>query len=139
MFCGEYSHSLDAKNRIILPSRLRDELGGKIVLAKSVDKCVTLYTQEKWVEFCGKLDKLPDIETRRVKRFLYSTAFETEIDAQGRILIAPKLCEYAGLGKNVTVIGVGDHVEIWDSELWINESNGERADDIADILIGLGF
>lgn len=139
MFLGEYSHNLDAKNRIILPSRLRDELGSKVVLTKSVDRCVSLFTEDRWAEFCQKLDKLPDIETRRVKRFLFSAAFETEIDAQGRILIAPKLCEYAGLEKNVTIIGVGDHIEIWGSESWRNESDGEKADDIADILVGLGF
>ncbi|MBR6427992.1 MAG: division/cell wall cluster transcriptional repressor MraZ [Clostridia bacterium] len=139
MFLGEYTHSLDAKKRIILPSRLRDELGSRVVLTKSVDRCVTLYTEEKWAEFCARLDKLPDIETRRVKRFLFSAAFETEIDSQGRILIAPKLCEYAGLEKNVTIIGVGDHIEIWGSDAWAGESRGEKADDIADILIGLGF
>ncbi|MBQ0102194.1 MAG: division/cell wall cluster transcriptional repressor MraZ, partial [Firmicutes bacterium] len=70
---------------------------------------------------------------------LYSTAFETEVDQQGRILLPPRLCEYASLIKSVTVIGVGDHVEIWDSEIWASESSGESADDIADVLIGLGF
>ncbi|MBO4413699.1 MAG: division/cell wall cluster transcriptional repressor MraZ [Clostridia bacterium] len=139
MFCGEYSHTLDSKNRIILPSKLREQLGQRVVLAKNVDKCVTLYTEEKWAQFCGKLDSLPDIETRRVRRFLYSTAFETELDSQGRILVPPKLCEYAGLEKSVTVIGVGDHVEIWDSEEWRREQSGERSEDIADVLMGLGF
>jgi len=139
MFCGEYTHSIDAKNRIILPSKLRDELGTKVYLSRSVDKCVSLYTEEKWLQFCSKLDSLPDIETRRVKRFMFSTAFDTEVDSQGRVLIPPRLCEYAGLSKNTTIIGVGDHVEIWDSDLWERECSGERSEDIADILMGLGF
>lgn len=139
MFCGEYQHSIDSKNRIILPSKLREELGTKVYLSRSVDKCVSLYTEERWKQFCEKLDTLPDIETRRVKRFMYSTAFETEIDTQGRVLVPPRLCEYASLAKNTTVIGVGDHVEIWDSELYAKECSGERAEDIADILVGLGF
>ena len=97
MFCGEYSHNLDAKKRIILPSKLREQLGDGVVMTKSVDRCVALYPVERWNAFTAKLDSLPDIETRQVKRFLYSAAFETSVDGQGRILIAPNLCDYASL------------------------------------------
>lgn len=139
MFCGEYSHNLDTKNRIMLPAKLRDDLGSKVVLAKSVDRCISLFTEERWTEFTEKLEKLPDIETRKVKRFLFSTAFETEIDSQGRILVPPGLCAYAGLQKSVVVIGVGDHIELWDSESWSSESSGEDAAEVAAILARLGF
>ncbi len=139
MFCGEYSHNLDAKKRIILPSKLREQLGENVVMTKSVDKCVSLYTAERWSTFTAKLDSLPDIETRQVKRFLYAAAFETTVDAQGRILIAPNLCEYASLGKAVKVIGVGDHIEIWDESLWSEENSSENTADITNILIKLGF
>ena len=118
MLSGEYSHTLDAKNRLILPAKLREELGSDIVLTKSVDSCVSLYTKESWRAFTEKLDVLPDTETRHVKRFLYSAAFETTIDAQGRLLIPPHLCQYAGLTKNVKVIGVGNRVEIWNADTW---------------------
>ena len=139
MFCGEYSHNLDAKKRIILPSKLREQLGESVVMTKSVDKCVALYPLARWESFTAKLDSLPDIETRQVKRFLYSAAFETSIDAQGRILVAPNLCEYAALDKSVKVIGVGDHIEIWDEKLWAEENSSENTADIANVLIKLGF
>ena len=139
MFCGEYSHNLDAKKRIILPSKLREQLGDDVVMTKSVDKCVALYPIERWNTFTSKLDSLPDIETRQVKRFLYSAAFETSVDAQGRVLVAPNLCEYASLSKSVKVIGVGDHIEIWDEELWRDENSSENTADIANVLIKLGF
>ena len=139
MFCGEYSHNLDAKKRIILPSKLREQLGENVVMTKSVDPCVALYPIERWNTFTARLDSLPDIETRQVKRFLYSAAFETSVDAQGRILIAPNLCDYASLCKSVKVIGVGDHIEIWDEKLWSNENSSENTADMANILIKLGF
>lgn len=139
MFCGEYSHNLDAKKRIILPSKLREQLGDGVVMTKSVDRCVALYPVERWNAFTAKLDSLPDIETRQVKRFLYSAAFETSVDGQGRILIAPNLCDYASLTKSVKVIGVGDHIEIWDDALWAEENSSENTADIANVLIKLGF
>lgn len=139
MFCGEYSHNLDAKKRIILPSKLREQLGDGVVMTKSVDKCVAVYPVARWKTFTEKLDSLPDTETRQVKRFLYSAAFETTVDGQGRILIAPNLSEYASLTKSVKVIGVGDHIEIWDDALWAEENSSESTADIANVLIKLGF
>lgn len=139
MFCGEYSHNLDSKKRVSLPSRLREELGEKVVMTKNVDKCISLYPIDRWDDFTAKLDTLPQTETRMVKRFLYSAAFETNVDGQGRVLISPTLCEYAGLTRAVKIIGVGDHIEIWDDENWVSESNSENTADITDLLIKLGF
>lgn len=139
MFCGEYSHNLDSKKRMILPAKLRDELGENVVMTKNVDRCVSLYPAERWVAFTAKLDTLPDIETRQVKRFLYSAAFETTVDGQGRILVAPNLCAYAGLDRAVKVIGVGDHIEIWDEARWNEENSSENTAEITDLLIRLGF
>ena len=139
MFCGEYSHNLDSKKRMILPAKLREELGEKVVMTKNVDRCVSLYPAERWNAFTAKLDTLPDIETRQVKRFLYSAAFETTVDGQGRILVAPNLCTYAGLDKSVKVIGVGDHIEICDEARWTEENSSENTADITSLLIRLGF
>ena len=139
MFCGEYSHNLDSKKRMILPAKLREELGENVVMTKNVDRCVSLYLAERWNAFTAKLDTLPDIETRQVKRFLYSAAFETTVDGQGRILVAPNLCTYAGLDKSVKVIGVGDHIEIWDEARWTEENSSENTADITSLLIRLGF
>lgn len=88
MFCGEYSHNLDAKKRIILPSKLREQLGDGVVMTKSVDRCVALYPVERWNAFTAKLDSLPDIETRQDKEISLLRRVETSVDGQGRILIA---------------------------------------------------
>ncbi len=139
MFCGEYSHNLDTKKRVSLPSRLREELGETVVMTKNVDKCISLYPMDRWEDFTAKLETLPQTETRMIKRFLFSAAFETNVDGQGRVLISPTLCEYAGLTRAVKIIGVGDHIEIWDEESWISESSSENTADITNLLIKLGF
>lgn len=123
----------------MLPSKLRDQLGSEVVLAKSVDPCITLYRAEGWKAYCDKLDALPNTETRFVKRFLYSSAFETGVDGQGRVLLPSDLCEYAGLTKDVIVVGLGDHLELWAPERWQAENSKESGMDIAGTLIKLGF
>lgn len=139
MFCGEYSHNLDAKNRISLPAKLREELGDKVVMTKNVDKCISLYPYDRWLAFTAKLETLPETETRMVKRFLYSAAVESTVDSSGRILISPILSSYAGIDKTVKVIGVGDHIEIWSENSWAEQTSAENTVDITNLLIKLGF
>lgn len=139
MISGEYNHALDSKNRIILPVKLREQLGENIVMAKGVDLCVSVYPTDAWGTFTDKINSLPEIQSRKIKRFIYSSAVELATDTQGRILVPQNLKDYAGLGKNVTIIGVGDHVEIWDEENWKAEVSGENSADIAAAMISLGF
>ena len=139
MFFGEYSHNLDSKKRMNLPSKLREELGERVVMTKNVDKCISLYPFDRWIAYTQRLETLPETETRMVKRFLFSAAVDTTIDASGRILISPILCDYAGIEKSVKVIGVGDHIEIWDEKRWNEEISSENTSEITDLLIKLGF
>ena len=139
MLSGEYSHTLDTKKRLILPARLREELGSEIVLTKNVDKCVSIYPRQVWLSFCARLDALPDTETRVVKRFLYSAAFETTIDSQNRLVIPPNLCEYASLNKNVRVVGVGNRAEIWDEAAWNKTVTSVDVNDVIAVMEKLGL
>jgi len=138
MFLGEYLHTLDVKNRITLPSKLRDEMGEQAVLTKSIDKCIAVYNTAAWKTYTEKLDTLPGTEARALRRFIYASAFEAEFDAQGRILVPANLCVYAGLEKNVKVIGAGDHVEFWSETGW--DENQAQADTAAmeALMIKLG-
>lgn len=136
---GEYSHTLDAKKRLILPAKIREELGNEIVLTKNVDKCVSIYPRTVWLAFREKLDAQPDTETRVVKRFLYSAAFETTIDAQNRLVIPSNLCEYASLKKNVRVVGVGKRAEIWDEDAWNDAVAAVNVNEVIAIMEKLGL
>ena len=114
MLLGEYAYALDAKGRLFLPARLRAELTDAVVLSKAIDPCINVYSREAFCAFADRLCALPEIETRDVRRFVFEAAQETSPDAQGRVLILPALRAYAGLEKDVLILGVGDHAEIWD-------------------------
>lgn len=139
MIMGEFSHTLDAKNRTILPAKLREKLGDQLVLIKGLDHCVAVYPIEAWNAFVNKLDALPDISARSVKMIIYASAFETEPDSQGRILIPQNLREHAGLSKDIVTIGMSDHAEIWDSENWRATAEGINSEEMKKTLLSLGF
>ncbi len=141
MFMGEYDHSLDAKGRLIIPAKLREELGESFVVTKNLDGCLDVYTGEGWANFVEKLGKLPYIgkQAREVKRFFLSGAGEMEPDKQGRIILPLKLREYAGIHKDVVLMGVGDRVEIWGKERWLAADSTETIGQLAEELLGNGF
>lgn len=118
MLVGEYSHSLDTKSRLIMPLKLREELGDKFYISKGLDGCLYGFSNTEWEQFARKLNALPGLkkEEREFKRFFFSGACECETDKQGRILIPQSLREYAGLDKEALIIGVCDRVEIWSKE-----------------------
>ena len=133
---GEYQHNIDAKGRLIFPIKLREALGEHFVIFKGLDNYINVYSQEKWAAFEQQLAALPS-KARKVQRF-FSANFECEPDAQGRILIPQTLREYAGLRKDVTVIGMIDHVEIWDSAAWKAYNDSTDTEDVAAMMDMLG-
>ncbi|OGS19358.1 MAG: division/cell wall cluster transcriptional repressor MraZ [Elusimicrobia bacterium RIFOXYA2_FULL_50_26] len=120
MYIGQYTHSFDSKNRLFLPSRFRTR-SALFVLTRGLEECLYLYDTAAWQKVIIKLEELslPDkIEERAFKRALLSGANEVVPDNQGRILLPQNLIEYAAIGKEVMIIGVGNRLEIWDSKRW---------------------
>ena len=122
MFIGEYQHSLDSKNRIIVPAKLREGLGNKFVITKGLDGCLYAYPLEEWKILEDKLKTLPltNKDARTFVRFFFSGACEVELDKQFRGLIPQNLYEYAKREKHIVSIGVLSRVEIWSKEMWEN-------------------
>lgn len=118
---GEFQHNLDSKGRLSIPARLREELGNVFYVTLSIDKCLSAYSAESWQSFIDRVDEMPYVKQRKM-RPLFAYAAKCEMDAQGRILIPQNLRDYAGLTKNVTVVGSNNHAEFWDSDNW-NEIN----------------
>lgn len=120
MFIGSYKNSIDAKFRMIVPSKYRDELGFKCVLTKGIDKCLYLYPMEEWEHFAEKLKALPkaDTKARNFVRHFYGNAEECEIDRQGRITIPAPLRGYADMDKELMTIGNGEKIEVWSREVY---------------------
>ncbi|MDH6366968.1 MULTISPECIES: division/cell wall cluster transcriptional repressor MraZ [Breznakia] len=137
-FIGEYAHNIDKKGRIIIPARFRDELSGKIVVAKGLDGCLNIYTQQQWAVLMEQLASLPNTkrEARVYRRNILAKASECEIDSQGRILIPSVLVAEAKIEKECVIAGVGNLIEIWSKERW-DAFMDEHSDDFEEVAEGL--
>ncbi len=143
MFIGEYEHSVDVKGRIIMPSKLRENIGEKFIVTKGLDKCLFAYSKSEWANFEEKLKTLPltNKNARDFVRFFLSGAVECEIDRQGRFLVPANLRTYANIDKEIVIIGVGTRLEIWNKSSWTEYSSEENisADEIAENMTMLGI
>lgn len=143
MFMGEHSHTIDAKGRLFIPAKFREELGSPFILTKGMDNNLTIYPMEQWEKFMDQLESLPLTykETRTFRRFFTARATECELDKQGRVLVSTKLREYAGLVKDVVLTGNISNIEIWSKERWDEVSDVDDVDAIAEKLqeMGIGF
>ena len=140
MFMGEYNHSIDAKGRMIVPSKFREQLDNEFVITKGFDGCLYGYTMEECANIEEKFKTIPltSKDARKFLRFFFSGAATCEVDKQGRILIPPTLREYAGLDKEVVTAGVFSRIEIWSKERW-QENNYDDMDEIAEHMAELGL
>ena len=140
---GEYEHSLDDKGRVIMPVKLRADIGERFIITKGLDGCLFVFSQLEWSNFERKLKELPltNKNARDFVRFFLSGAIECEVDKQGRFLIANNLREYANITKEVVIIGVGTRLEIWNKEKWKKYNSDENIspDDIAENMTMLGI
>ena len=139
MLLGEHEHALDDKNRLTLPARQRDQLGDRVVVTRGLDGCLYAYTRPDWQKLVdGRLAELDMLSEagRLIMRHFFSGATEAELDKQGRVGIPTALIESAKLGKEVTVAGVYDHLEIWDRQTWRDQLTKVEgsAEDVAERL-----
>ena len=121
MLLGEFEHTIDDKNRLTLPAKFRQALSGGLVITRGMDGCLYCYPEAGWQRLVESrlagLDPLSK-EGRLMHRFFYSGASEAEPDKQGRVMLPTSLARNAGIGREVVVAGVGDHLEIWDRAAW---------------------
>lgn len=142
MLMGEYHHNIDEKGRIIIPSRLRDELGDNVIVTRGLDDCLFLYSMDEWSLLVSKLKSLPFTkrDARNFSRMFLSGATGCLFDKQGRVKISSPLINYASLNHECVIIGVNDRIEIWAKEKWdkfVCESTNEFSD-LADHLFDIG-
>lgn len=127
MFTGTYQNSIDSKNRMIIPSRYRDMLGGRCMLTRGFDKCLYIYAMDDYEVLVDKIRKLPqsDRDVRKFIREFFSNTEECHLDSQGRILIPQHLRDYAGINKGLVTKGAMDKIEIWSTEV-LEDPEGEN-------------
>ena len=142
MLIGEYEHSLDSKGRMILPAKIREDLGDKFIITKGLDGCLFGFSENEWKNFEEKLKQLPltNKNARDFVRFFLSGAVVAETDKQGRFLIPSNLREYVTLDKETVVTGVGTRIEIWEKNKWkkYNSTENISAEQLADNMASLG-
>ena len=143
MFRGEYTHTIDTKGRMIMPAKLRDSLGESFIITKGMDGCLMAYDTAEWEEFEKKLQGLPltNKNARKLVRHFSGGAMDVDCDGQGRILVPNNLREYAGLTKDVVLVGMGNRVEIWSKARYEEDATYEDMDEVAAALeeMGLGI
>ncbi len=143
MFIGEYQHVLDAKGRMFIPAKFREELGETFIVTIGMDRCLFVFPAETFNVYKEKLDaiSLANKDARNFTRFFFAGAAECEPDKQGRIMLPQKLREYAHLEKDVTVIGVSGRIELWNTDDWNKEHSIENfsLDELSEKMEALGF
>lgn len=155
LFKGEYNHSIDPKGRIIVPSKFRELLGDNFVVTKGLDGCLWVFPEKEWDDFSGKLHSLQTSrqdasfansgvhlsskDVRKMIRFFMGGATDAEADKQGRTLLPQSLRDYAGLEKDIVLVGVSNRVEIWDRKKWEQASTFDDIEMIAENMGEMGF
>lgn len=141
MFMGEYNHTIDAKGRLIIPSKFREALGSEFVITKGLDGCLFVFPMKEWEAFEEKLRGLPliDKNARKFSRFFLAGASTCELDKQGRILVPDTLREFAQMDKEVVLTGMLDRIEVWSKEQWLLNNAYDDMDDIAGSMQELGL
>ena len=136
---GEFQHNIDAKGRLFIPAKFREELGKMFIITKGLDGCLFVYSASAWEVLEDNINQLPLSKSRNLQRFFFSSAADCVPDAQGRVLIPQNLREYAALQKEVTIIGVSGRVEIWNTARWKAITQRSTVESIAEAMEELGF
>ena len=141
MFTGEFRHSVDAKGRVAVPARFRAELATGAHVARWLDNCVAIFPNQAWQELAERVgqQRYADAGARAFSRFLFSGAFDVELDSQGRIVLPASLRDFGGLKGDAVVVGALDHIELWEPARWAAQSEEMSSDVFAERISTLGI
>lgn len=138
-FLGSCTYSVDAKNRVFIPAKYRDDLSDVFYVTRSLEGCLTIYTENEWDSFLSNLDRLPNTTGAAAKEYFLSAAQKCSSDGNGRIIIDGTLKEHSKINKNVVFVGAGRVINIWAAELWSKREASRDLDSIRDLLQQYGL
>lgn len=134
-FEGRYAVSMDAKGRLFFPAKQRDKLDGNLLhITRGLDGCLFAFTDEQWAAFKARMAGLPVNKSRGMDRYFVGNSATAEMDSQGRLTIDPELRNFVNLGKDLTIVGLQERIEIWNTEAW-NKINDSLTDDQVDEML----
>ena len=138
-FVGSYKHMLDAKKRVFIPSKFREELGDEFYITRKFDTYLSVYTADDWQAYVERIEKLPESEAVEIQDFLLGAAQKCVPDSSGRIILDDKLAEHAGIVKNVVFVGAGKQIRLWSEENWTERENTRDLAKMRDIMRQYGL
>jgi len=132
MFLGEFIHAIDEKGRLTIPAKFRADLAAGLVVTRGIDRCLAIYPLEEWNRLAERVSALPltDRRARAFRRLVFASAADAVPDRQGRLLIPPRLREYADLDSEVIVTGLNTYIEVWNTGGWAQERERVEGDDV---------
>lgn len=140
MLYGRYEHTVDAKNRMFVPAKFKEALGASFkVTYNDFNKCILVYSNEEWSKYEEKISQLPSLQFEDFIRSIYSNTVDVQLDSQGRIVLPQFLKEKVNIQKNVFVMGVGSHLEIWAQEEYAEKQKSVDMNKIKELMMNLGF
>jgi MraZ protein len=141
VFTGEFRHSIDAKGRVAVPARFRAELAIGAHVARWLDNCLAIFPNQAWQQLADRVgeQRYADAGARAFSRFLFSGAFDVELDGQGRVVLPAGLRDFAGLKADAVVVGALDHIEIWEPGRWAAQAEDMNSDVFAERVSNLGI
>lgn len=140
MLYGRYEHTVDAKNRMFVPAKFKEALGASFkVTYNDFNKCILVYSDEEWAKYEEKISQLPTLQFEDFIRAVYSNTVDVQVDSQGRIVIPQFLKDKVSIQKNVLVLGVGSHLEIWAQEEYAEKQKTVDMDKIKGLMMELRF
>jgi len=138
-FVGSYTHSLDAKKRVFVPAKFREDLGNTFYVTRKFDTYLSIYTEEEWTAYLEKLEKLPESVAAEVQEFILGGAQKCVPDNSGRIIIDDRLLKHAGIDKNIVFVGAGRQIRVWAEELWNEREKNRDFEKMRDVLREFGL
>lgn len=132
MFLGEFVHILDSKGRLTIPAKFRADLDTELVVTRSIDRCLAIYPMPEWEQLASQVSQLPmtDRQARAFRRLVFANASDVTPDKQGRILIPPRLRDYANLDGEVVIAGLNTYMEVWNPDYWNEERKSVEGDQV---------
>ena len=138
-FFGSITYSIDSKKRIFIPAKFREDLGNTFYITRNIDNCLTIYTEEEWLAFRQKLNRIPDSVGVAAREHFFSAAQMCQPDSNGRIILTDPLIKYAQINKNVVFVGTDDKINLWSEENWDAREQTRDLEAIRDLLFSLGI
>lgn len=138
-FVGTYNHSIDSKNRVFIPSKFREELGGEFYITRKADPYLSVYTARGWEEYVKKIESLPESEAASLQDFLIGGAQRCTPDSNGRIVLDNRLIQHAGIVKNIVFVGAGNQIRIWSEEKWNEREASLKPENMKEIMRQFGL